>query len=309
MRDKINEIVDTTIQGLYGIGAEVAHIFEQNPDMMINGLNIDFIHFILYLAGADGEFTASENKYIRGRFDKDVEIDDWKEYIRSLDFDINKPKLPLTFDVFVKADNFQYNNDNSIASAVESFISCFKIVGEVFIGVDGEVSNEEVERLTAFLDMLQSYYEEHTDRINVNKHDPVDVDLANKIVSPIKDSKNYSVGNSNLISHNSKCFSVRFFDKEYNVPEDALTFLQCREFVSNGLLKLLDESTKLMNKYSRMKSENAFRNIDKDVNRIQKVMLSVVDKVLDDLLKRDIYDVDKYELNKIAARWPAKAVT
>ena len=296
MRDKINEIVDTMIQGLYGIGAEVAHIFGQNPDMMINGLNIDFIHFILYLAGADGEFTASENKFIREHFDKDVAIKDWKEYIRSLDFDINKPKLPLTFDAFIKADNVQYNNDNSIGSGSESFISCFKVVGEVFIGVDGEVSNEEGEKLTVFLDMLQSYYEEHTDRITVNKHEPVDIDFANKIVSPIKDSKNQSVGNSKPMFHNSKCFSVRFFDKEYDVPEDALTFLQCREFVSNGLIKLLDESTKLMNKYSRMGGEKAFESLASDTTHLQQVMLSIVQDVHKDLLSREIYDVDEVDL-------------
>ena len=79
MRDKINEIVDTMIQGLYGIGAEVAHIFDQNPDIMIDGLNIDFVHFILYLAGADGEFTASENVFISEYFDRDAEIENWKK--------------------------------------------------------------------------------------------------------------------------------------------------------------------------------------------------------------------------------------
>lgn len=296
MRDKINEIVDTMIQGLYGIGAEVARIFEQNPSIMVDGLNIDFIHFILYLAGADGEFTAGENKFIRDHFDKDIKIEDWKEYIRGLDFDINKPKLPLTFDAFIKADNSQYDNDNSIDSAIDGFISCFKIVGEVFIGVDGEVSNEEVEKLTAFLDMLQSYYEEHTDRINVNKHEPVDVNLANKIVSPVKDSKNQSVENNKSLSHNSKYFSVRFFDKEYDVPEDALTFLQCREFVSNGLIKLLDESTKLMNKYSRMGGEKAFASLADDTTHLQQVMLSIVQDVHKDLLSREIYDVDEVDL-------------
>lgn len=296
MRDKINEIVDGMIQGLYGLSTEVAHMFDQNPDIMIDGLNIDFIHFILYLAGADGEFTVSENKFIREHFDKDIKIEDWKEYIRSLDFDINKPILPMTFDAFIKADNTQYNKDNSIGSAIEGYISCFKIVGEVFIGADGEVSNEEVEKLTTFLDMLQSYYEEHTDRITVNKHEPVDVDLANNIVSPIKDSKNQSVSVGKPIVQNSKYFSVRFFDKEYDIPEDALTFLQCREFVSNGLIKLLDEASKLMNKYSRIGSEKAFAALAGDVTHIQQVMMSIVKDVHNDLLKRDIYDVDEYEL-------------
>ena len=295
MRNEVQGIIKSMIQGLNGIGAQVADIYRQNPDTMTRGLQIDFVHFILYLAGADGEFTESENKFIKEYFDMDLTIDNWKEYSSDLEFDINKPKIPMTFEFFIKADNVQYSSDRNVGNACESFISCFKSVGEVFLGADGEVSDEEIERLRAYINLMQNFYEENTDRTNINKPEPIDVDFAKKVTSPKKESKG-EVTTNNTVSQSCKYITVKFLDKTYDIPEDAVTFLYCRDFVSNGLIKLLNESSRLLNKYSRMKSELACKSLDTDANQIQRTMLSIIEEVKKDLISRGIYDVDEYDL-------------
>lgn len=222
MRNEVSSIIKSMIQGLNGIGVQVANIYRQNADTMIRGLQIDFVHFILYLADADGEITDSENKFIKEYFDMDLTIDNWKEYIDDLDFDIKQPKLPMTFEFFIKADNVQYSNDRNVGNACESYISCFKAVGEVFLGADGEVSEEEVKKLTAFIDLMQNFYEKNTDRINVNKPETVDIEFAKKVASPKKELKNGEVVVDKPISRSCKSFAVRFLDKAIEQSKDSI---------------------------------------------------------------------------------------
>ncbi len=90
--------------------------------------------------------------------------------------------------------------------------------------------------------------------------------------------------------------NVRFFDKTYEIPSDVITFLECREYVSKGLIKLIDEASSLMGKYNRFGAKKGFEDLPEDVRHIQQIMMSVVKGVHNDLLKRKIYDVDEYDL-------------
>lgn len=94
----------------------------------------------------------------------------------------------------------------------------------------------------------------------------------------------------------TEILNVHFYDKVYEIPSDAITFLDCREYVSNGLIKLIDEASNLMGKYNRFGAKKGFEDLPADVRHIQQVMMSIVKGVHNDLLKRKIYDVDEYDL-------------
>ena len=100
----------------------------------------------------------------------------------------------------------------------------------------------------------------------------------------------------NTNNNSSTFFNVRFLGETYSVSEDIVTFLNCRDFVSKGLIKLLNEESSLMSKYVRIGGKRAIEGMADDVTHIQQVMKFIVKNVCDDLLKRGIYDVDQNEL-------------
>ena len=88
------------------------------------------------------------------------------------------------------------------------------------------------------------------------------------------------------MSYNGTIFNVKFLDTTYDIPEDVITFLNCRDFVSKGLVKLLNEASSLMKKYARIGAKRAIEEMSNDVTHIQQVMMSIVKDVHRDLLKR-----------------------
>lgn len=296
MREKFESIVKSMIQDLDGVSVLAAEICGMNPDKIKKGLQIEFIQFILYLAKSDGKFTEKENEFINEFFDGDTQIDDWEKYIEDLDFDINKPQIPKTFKVFVIADNAYYNYNRTAVNASEVYIACFKSVGELFVGVDGDVCEREIEKLSAYINSLQDYYEKETKRININKPEAIDGNFVRKIAAPRKELKKARTVNENSTRKCNKYFTVKFLNKNYDLPEDIIVFLECRNFTSNGLIKLLGETRSLMKQYQRIGGEKAVNRLDEDVANIQRIMISIVKDVYNDLLGRKIYDVDEYEL-------------
>lgn len=296
MREEVESIVKSIIQELYKLGSSVAHICQMDSETVTNGLQIEFALFVLYLAEADGEFTEKERQFLEEYFDFGKTISEWKQFVENSELNINKPTIPNTFQAFIIADNIRYRSDKMAMSMPELYIYGFKAVGELFLGVDGDVSEGEIEKLSSYINSLQNFYEENTERININKPEPINVDFAKNIAIQQKESTTESVIPDSLTERNFNSVTVKFLDKNYIIPEDAIIFLQCRNFVSNGLIKLLDESTKLMNKYSRLGGEKAFASLAKDIVRLQSSMLSVVQDVHKDLLSREIYDVDEAEL-------------
>ena len=295
MNTSLNGLVKNMLEGLYAVGGHVAELYRSDADSMRQMVEMDFVKFILYLGHSDGKITKSETEFINEFFGYDMTAQQWYTLIEQQGFNITTSEVPATFEFFIKTDNYEYSQDNSVSSVCEMYIQTFKALGENFLGVDGNVDSEEVNTLNEYLDKMQKFYEEKTMRTNISKVGSVDAELAEKLASVTTDTEDEEQ-NKKVTPYNSKCFSVRFFDKEYDVPEDALTFLQCREFVSNGLIKLLDESTKLMNKYSRMGGEKAFESLASDTTHLQQVMLSIVQDVHKDLLSREIYDVDEVDL-------------
>lgn len=90
--------------------------------------------------------------------------------------------------------------------------------------------------------------------------------------------------------------SVRFLDKVYNIPNDAITFLRCRDEVSNGFTKLLQESSKLIEKYRNYGTDKFFGYGESDINHLKDVMRQLVDGVVKKLIDSGIYDINEAEM-------------
>ena len=73
--------------------------------------------------------------------------------------------------------------------------------------------------------------------------------------------------------YNGATFNVKFLDTTYNIPEDVITFLNCCDFVSKGLVELLNEASSLVKKYSRIGAKRAIEEMSNDVTHIQQVMM------------------------------------
>lgn len=246
-------------------------------------MRMDLLKFILYLGSADEEITEEEAEFIAEYLDWEMTIPQWCEFInnQNLHSDSILEDVPLALKIFVDADNKAYSYDKSIMNACENYIWVFETLGDYFIDADNNVDRNEQIALGKYIAMLKHYYDENSLRVNDNISTTDDKVDEEKI---------------EVLQEDTDGISVKFLDKNYIVPEDAVTFLYCRDFVSNGLIKLLNESSKLLNKYSRMKIELACKSLDTDANQIQRTMLSIIEEVKKDLISRGIYDVDEYDL-------------
>lgn len=246
-------------------------------------MRMDLLKFILYLGSADEKITEEEAEFIADYLEWEMTIPQWCEFInnQNLHSDSILEEVPLALKIFVDADNKAYSYDKSIMNACENYIWVFETLGDYFIDADNNVDRNEQIALGKYIAMLKHYYDENSLRVND------DISTTDDKVDKEK---------LEVLQEGTDGISVKFLDKNYIVPEDAVTFLYCRDFVSNGLIKLLDESTKLMNKYSRMGGEKAFESLASDTTHLQQVMLSIVQDVHKDLLSREIYDVDEVDL-------------
>jgi hypothetical protein len=290
--------VETTaknmLNALYGLGSSVAEMYHSTPDDMKMMLQIDFLKFILYLGASDGEITEDEASFIKEYFEWDLTIPQWHQFINEHNIDVSTFEVPSTMQFFVKKDNAEYSNDHSLGSAIELYITCFKTLGEIFIGTDGEVDSEEVSSLTKYIDAMQKFYEENTIRSNVSKNSPVNQEWAEKLASEKSGRtlpKKSGTSNAN-IQRNNKYFTVNFLGEKYSVPEDVVTYLHCNADVSKGLLRLLDEASQMVDKYTRLGGQNFFEHMDSILNNLQNSAKEVIADILEKIVEREIYDVD-----------------
>lgn len=279
MNGELKDIINT----MYKVCDSLDDSYDLDGLSMRELMRMDLLKFILYLGSADEEITEEEAEFIAEYLDWEMTIPQWCEFInnQNLHSDSILEDVPLALKIFVDADNKAYSYDKSIMNACENYIWVFETLGDYFIDADNNVDRNEQIALGKYIAMLKHYYDENSLRVNDNISTTDDKVDEEKI---------------EVLQEDTDGISVKFLDKNYIVPEDAVTFLYCRDFVSNGLIKLLNESSKLLNKYSRMKSELACKSLDTDANQIQRTMLSIIEEVKKDLISRGIYDVDEYDL-------------
>ena len=279
----MNRELKSIINTMYKVCDSLDDSYDLDGLSMRELMRMDLLKFILYLGSADEKITEEEAEFIADYLEWEMTIPQWCEFInnQNLHSDSILEEVPLALKIFVDADNKAYSYDKSIMNACENYIWVFETLGDYFIDADNNVDRNEQIALGKYIAMLKHYYYENSLRVND------DISTTDDKVDKEK---------LEVLQEGTDGISVKFFDKNYIVPEDAVTFLYCRDFVSNGLIKLLDESTKLMNKYSRMGGEKAFESLASDTTHLQQVMLSIVQDVHKDLLSREIYDVDEVDL-------------
>ena len=94
-----------------------------------------------------------------------------------------------------------------------------------------------------------------------------------------------------LLKRAAHYYDVRFMGKTYKVPEDAVTFIKSREFVGKELIKLINEASDMIVRYSDTEAPKFFENFNSEINRYHTVMLEACQDIIDDFISRDIYDV------------------
>lgn len=315
MRDKIQNMVKSMIQALYGVTEQIADVHAISRDTMKKGLQMDFIHFVLYLAVTDGKFTERTTKFINELFEINLTPNSWKYYIDDLDFDISKVKIPLLFKYFVDTDNVNYNSDINIESVPERFIFCFKSLGELFIGVDGDVREDEIEKLWAFINQMQVFYETHTDRININEIEPIDVDFARNIVLPRRNLKNKVEINDNVTLRDENNICIKLSESNINIPRslpETIKRMQELIFVKDEIIKKIEKECAKYDPYDIFATPMSFYE---EVDRIIRNCLDRYEEKLSNEFEQNIIlimpqdYISKYRMvcamanKKIGDRW------
>lgn len=112
---------------------------------------------------------------------------------------------------------------------------------------------------------MKQYYQS-----NYIGNEPLDVEPINpeviKIISYSTDNEYSEINVNNDIPRKpAKYFDVRFMDKEYKVSEDAVIFIKSREFVGKELIKLIQESSNMIIRYSNAEAPKFFENFNEEI--------------------------------------------
>ena len=141
----------------------------------------------MYLSASDGGIEWKEAEFIRDYLNLDwiQSTNDIHEFITechiySTEFEST---VPLSMQLFVKADNAVYDNgDESLVHEV--LFQIYESLGKEFLSCDDDVTNSEIEDLTIYLNMLQKYIQN-----NVKSKQDCDVISREKKVDHEKDER------------------------------------------------------------------------------------------------------------------------
>ena len=130
-----------------------------------NLMLIDPLRFMLYVANADGVISQREANiinYVTGEYipaevlRKQVE-EDKDFYVYSM------PEVPLTIKVLCMVENTIIQKSGALDTSVLSIaIHYFKALGMLISDADGNVTDEEKERVVSYVQLIQDYAEENT---------------------------------------------------------------------------------------------------------------------------------------------------
>lgn len=293
--DEYYQNVSTMSESFYGLGKVVMSKLDGNAVASL--LNMDLLAFLLYLC-EDGKPNNDEIKFIQKYTQIDMPPEYWNHMMGDLNIDLTKSRIPQVFDMFIEFDNQLYRQGEHHSTG-SLFINIYQAIGVGLEGADRIINQEELDKLKNYIIELKQYYQS-----NYIGNEPLDVEAINaeviKIISYSTDNEYSEISVNNDIPRKpAKYFDVRFMDKEYKVPEDAVIFIKSREFVGKELIKLIHESSNMIIRYSNAEAPKFFENFNEEINKYRSVMLEACQDIVDDLISRDIYDVS---VNDFAGR-------
>lgn len=291
-QEKINEyyrIVQKMTDNFYGLGKLVMKRTQMDANAVMSLLNLDLLSFLMYLCD-DGKPNSDEIQFIQQYTQIDILPEYWNQMLADLNIDLTSFRIPQLFDMFIEYDNqlFRQGVHNSSGSM---FLSIYQVLGVGLEGADRVIKQKELDKLKDYINELKKYY-----RSNYIGNEPLEVDPINpeviKIISYPMDNEYSEIPvNDNIPQKPANYFNVRFLNKTYKVPEDAVLFIKSREFVGKELIKLIHETSNMIIRYSDTEPSKFFENFNDEIQNYHSVMLEACQNIVDDLISRDIYDV------------------
>ncbi len=136
---------------------------------------IELSGFIECLSELDGDISIQEASFISEYKGYDVTIDtihrNIVQYNSTYSF---LEEVPLSFEMFVRADNGIYDEEGLNDSLLsKDLFDIYKSLGSEFISCDGVISDVEVQKLNAFLNILEDYMNNKLKCRNTSNEDDV----------------------------------------------------------------------------------------------------------------------------------------
>ena len=125
---------------------------------------LDSLRYMAYISNADGKISVKEANlinFITGNYISVADLNDLvsKEGIMR-DFE---KEVPVSVVLLCQLENWLYKNSSTAETSIMNImVEYFEYIGKLVAAVDDGVSNDEEERLDAFMDIIKEYAEENT---------------------------------------------------------------------------------------------------------------------------------------------------
>lgn len=124
-------------------------------------LILDLSSYLMYLSASDGNIVWQEAAYISECLDTTLSVEDIICLIKENNLYSSEfaSRVPLTLQIFVKADNMAIENANYSVSNM--LYETYGVMGKEFLACDDDIDNEEIDDMLIYLNMLRNYIEEN----------------------------------------------------------------------------------------------------------------------------------------------------
>lgn len=292
--DEYNRNVKTMIESYYGLGKVVMGRTGLDDKTIMSLMNLDLLAFLLYLC-ENGKPNDDEIRYIQKYTEVDIPPEYWSQMMTDLNINVLSMNIPQTFEMFIEFDNQLFRQGEKRACGY-LFLSIYQAVGVGIEGADGIIREEDLDKLKDYISRLKMYYaEKYIGNIPLEV-DPINPEVITILSSSGNNGQRELFETQDIVKKAAHYYDVRFMGKTYKVPEDAVTFIKSREFVGKELIKLINEASDMIVRYSDTEAPKFFENFNAEINRYHTVMLEACQDIIDDFISRDIYDVSVTDL-------------
>lgn len=292
--DEYYRNVKIMVATLYSLGKLVMERTQMDDNEVVLLLNLDLLSFLLYLCD-DEKPNNDEIQFIQQYTQIDIPPEYWDHMLSDLNIDLTVFRVPQIFDILIEFDNqlFRQGAHNSIGSM---FISIYQVLGVALEGADRVINNKELDKLKDYIIELEKYYKNNYIGSEPLEVDPINLEVIKTISNSTDDEHSKMPVNDGISQKSANYFDVTFMNKTYKVPEDVTILIKSRSFVEKEIIKLIHESSNMIVRYSETEATKFFLNFNDEIQNYHSIMLEACQGIVDDLIRRDIYDVSVVDL-------------
>ena len=139
-----------------GMGSDIQLTLRQN-------LRMEFVQFVLYLSMDQAEVTPQYTAFVKQYLGMDLTPEQAKQFRTNHRVtDSYGTTVPKTIKYYVLADAAERLADPKYkGKAAKTLVKTYRELGQQFIAVDEEISENEIRRLTMYDSMLQKFCSEY----------------------------------------------------------------------------------------------------------------------------------------------------